>query len=67
MKVLLDEPVPRGFARDLPGHAVDTVPKRGWAGKQNGERLELASSEFDVFVTVLLRPSGRAVGMDDLF
>ena len=52
MKVLLDECVDRRFARDLVGHAVTTVPKRGWSGIKNGELLELAEKEFDAFVTV---------------
>ena len=28
-----------------------TVPEMGWAGKENGELLELASDQFDVFLT----------------
>ena len=52
VKVLLDECVDRRFARDLVGHAVSTVPKYGWSGIKNGELLELAEKEFDVFVTV---------------
>src|SRR5437660_98547 len=30
-------------------HQVTTVPEQGWAGKKNGELLELASQAFDVF------------------
>ena len=52
MKVLLDERVDRRFARDLVGHTVTTVPKHGWSRIKNGELLELAEKEFDVFVTV---------------
>ena len=52
VKILLDECVDRRFARDLVGHAVTTVPKHGWSGIKNGELLELAKKEFDVFVTV---------------
>ena len=52
MKILLDECVDRRLARDLMGHEVITVPRRGWAGIKNGELLELAEKEFDVFVTV---------------
>ena len=52
MKLLLDECVDRRFARSLAGHAVTTVPKRGWSGIKNGELLELAEKEFDVFITV---------------
>ena len=52
MNILLDECVPARFARSLVGHAVITVPKHGWSGIKNGELLELAEKEFDVFVTV---------------
>lgn len=52
MNILLDECVPARFARSLVGHAVTTVPKRGWSGIKNGELLELAEKKFDVFVTV---------------
>ena len=52
MNILLDECVPARFARSLVGHAVTTVPKQGWSGIKNGELLELAEKEFDVFVTV---------------
>ena len=52
MNILLDECVPARFARSLVGHAVTTVPKHGWSGIKNGELLELAEKEFDVFVTV---------------
>ena len=33
------------------GTEAVTVPFRGWASKQNGELLRLASPEFDVFIT----------------
>ena len=52
MRVLLDECLPRRLKGVLEGHDVETVPERGWAGKKNGELLELAAAEFDVFVTV---------------
>ena len=52
MRILLDESVPRQFARLLEGHEVQTVPQRGWAGIRNGELLRRAATECDVFVTV---------------
>jgi len=52
VKILLDECVDRRFARDLAGHSVSTVPRRGWAGIKNSELLALAEKEFDAFVTV---------------
>ncbi len=52
MRVLLDECVPVQVKSDLVGHEVRTVGRMGWAGKKNGELLELAATWFDVFVTV---------------
>ena len=52
MRVLLDECVDWRLARDLVGHDVNTVQQMGWAGIQNGQLLNLAAREFDVFVTV---------------
>ena len=52
MNILLNECVPARFARSLIDHAVTTVPKHGWRGIKNGELLELAEKQFDVFVTV---------------
>src|SRR5271154_4990998 len=53
MRILLDECVPRPLQRELPGHDVHTVPEMGWAGKKNGELLQLLVSQgFEVFLTV---------------
>ena len=52
MKILLDECVDRRLTRDLAGHPVTTVPRRGWAGIKNGDLLALAEKEFDAFITV---------------
>jgi hypothetical protein len=43
MRVLLDECLPRKLKNDLAGHDVRTVPDMGWAGKKNGELLQLAA------------------------
>ena len=51
MKLLLDESLPKDLRLHLTGHQVSTVPERGWASKQNGELLELASGDFDAFLT----------------
>ena len=52
MRILLDECVPRPLRRELPDHEVRTVVEMGWAGKQNGELLQLLASErFEVFLT----------------
>ncbi len=50
MKLLLDESLPRRLKNELSQHEVTTVPERGWAGKTNGELLELASGSFDIFI-----------------
>ena len=51
IRVLLDECVPIQVKADLVGYDVRTVGRMGWAGKKNGELLELAATWFDVFVT----------------
>ena len=52
MRILLDESLPRKFARELAGHQVQTVPQMGWAHKKNGELIRLAQSVFDVFIII---------------
>ena len=53
MRVLLDECMPAGLRRDLPGHEVTTVQRMDWSGTKNGTLLDLiASAGFDAFVTV---------------
>jgi len=54
MRVLLDECLPKDFAREIPGHAVKTVPQAGWASVKNGKLLRLIaeSGKFDALVTV---------------
>jgi hypothetical protein len=44
MKVLIDECSPRALKRHLAdhGHECVTVQEAGWAGKKNGELLDLA-------------------------
>ncbi|MBI2066836.1 MAG: DUF5615 family PIN-like protein [Deltaproteobacteria bacterium] len=52
MKILLDECLPRRLKKLLGQHDVVTVPEKGWSGTKNGALLQLAASEFDVFITV---------------
>jgi hypothetical protein len=54
MRILLGECLPKDFARQFSGHAVQTVPQAGWASIQNGKLLRLIaqSGKFDLFVTV---------------
>lgn len=51
LRILLDECVDRRLAAHIADHSVKTVPQMGWAGLKNGELLEKAQPEFDVFVT----------------
>lgn len=52
MRVLLDENLPRRLTHEF-GENVEarTVGQCGWKGKENGELLRLAETEFDVFIT----------------
>jgi predicted nuclease of predicted toxin-antitoxin system len=52
MRVLLDENLDWRLARLLPGYAVESVQKNGWAGIKNGELLAGAAQAFEVFVTM---------------
>jgi|SRR5215469_10849653 len=54
MKVLIDECAPKALKAFLTkhGHESRTVQEAGWAGKENGELLKLAETQFDVLVTV---------------
>jgi hypothetical protein len=52
MRILLDECLPRRLVRELRNHDVRTVPEMGWAGKRNGELIELMKGQFDIFITV---------------
>jgi predicted nuclease of predicted toxin-antitoxin system len=53
MKILLDECVPRKLKTKLSRHECRTTPEAGFAGKRNGELLQLAENAgFDVLLTV---------------
>lgn len=52
MRIILDECLPRRLLRDLPDHAVTTVPRQGWAGVTNGALIERICPEFDVFISI---------------
>jgi predicted nuclease of predicted toxin-antitoxin system len=38
--------------RDLSCFSTTTVPRQGWAGKNDSELMNLAAEEFDVFITL---------------
>ena len=51
MKILLDECVPSPLRKILGGHDWRTAQQMGWKNIRNGELLNLAEGEFDVFIT----------------
>jgi hypothetical protein len=51
MRILLDECVPWPMHRLLTGHVCTTAQRRGWGGIANGELLQMAAAEFDLFIT----------------
>jgi len=58
MKVLLDECIPRKLKPLLSGHECRTAVEAGFAGKKNGELLDLA--ERDGFAVLLTLDRGIA-------
>ena len=51
-RVLLDENLPVGLRRLLPGHEVKHATQLGWDGVENGELIAAAElAGFDVMVT----------------
>lgn len=51
MRILLDECVPRTLKRLLPGHYVRTAQQAGFTGYKNGQLLDAAEAEYDLFIT----------------
>jgi predicted nuclease of predicted toxin-antitoxin system len=51
MRILLDECVPWPMHRLLLNHLCATVQERGWGGIKNGDLLQRAEAEFDLFIT----------------
>ena len=50
--MLLDENLPRRLTQEFDeDREAQTVGQCGWKGKENGELLSMAESEFDVFLT----------------
>lgn len=51
MRVLLDENLPRRLIQEFDEDLeASTVGQCGWKGKENGELLETAEAEFDIFL-----------------
>ena len=51
MKILLDECVPWPMHKLLVGHNCTTAQKRGWHAVKNGELIQKAETEFELFIT----------------
>lgn len=52
MLVLFDHGMPRGLARELPGHTIAFAKPRGWDRLSNGELLKAAEEAgFNVLLT----------------
>lgn len=55
IRILLDECLPKKLKYRVEeldtGFSAKTVPEAGWASITNGELLEKAEQEFDVFIT----------------
>ena len=51
MRILLDECVPSPMRHLLSNHSCTTVQARGWSGIKNGDLLQRAEGEFDLFIT----------------
>jgi predicted nuclease of predicted toxin-antitoxin system len=51
MRILLDECVPGPMRKLLGGQSCSTVQELGWGGIKNGDLLQRAEGEFDLFIT----------------
>jgi predicted nuclease of predicted toxin-antitoxin system len=51
VKILLDECVPFPLSKILNQHLCRTATQMGWTSIRNGELLDLAEGQFDVFIT----------------
>lgn len=51
MRILLDECVPWPMHKLLVGHLCTTAQREGWGGLKNGDLIQMAQAEFDLFIT----------------
>lgn len=51
MRILFDQGTPVPLRSELPAHVVSTALEVGWETLKNGELLQAAETQFDVFVT----------------
>jgi len=50
VKILFDENIPRPLKQFFDEHEVSTVQDAGWTGIENGELLEKANSNYEIFI-----------------
>ena len=51
MRILLDESLPIELRDEIQGHSVTSVQEMGWSALKNGDLLQRAAEQFDVFLT----------------
>jgi predicted nuclease of predicted toxin-antitoxin system len=51
VKILLDACTPRPLRSFLAGHSVSTSQEMGWGGLTNGDLLQEAERQFEVFIS----------------
>lgn len=51
MRIVLDECVPWPVHKILESHDCTTAQKEGWGGFKNGDLLDLAERDFNLFIT----------------
>lgn len=51
MRILFDQGTPVPLRQSLSAHAVSTAFEMGWSALSNGDLLDAAEGQFDVFVT----------------
>ena len=51
MRILFDQGTPVPLRQSLSAHAVSTAHEMGWSALANGDLLDAAERQFDVFVT----------------
>ena len=51
MRVLFDQGTPAPLRHVLTAHVVSTAYEMGWSALSNGDLLDAAEAQFDVFVT----------------
>ncbi len=52
MRLVLDNCIPRKFAKHIQGHEVASVVTLGWATLKDGALLDVIAGNYDVLITV---------------